>query len=85
MYDRDRGPDGRPQGGTLDLHAGSGQAALQAAGLLEEFLARSRPEGQDGRLLDHSGDVLFEEVTADGEAFNPEIDRGDLRPCCWSP
>ena len=85
VYDRDRGPDDRPQGGTLDLHAGSGQAALQAAGLLEEFLARSRPEGQDGRLLDHTGDVLFEEVTADGEAFNPEIDRGDLRALLLEP
>jgi 2-polyprenyl-6-methoxyphenol hydroxylase-like FAD-dependent oxidoreductase len=79
VYDRDRGPDDRPQGGTLDLHADTGQAALQAAGLLDEFLARSRPEGQDMRLLDHTGAVLFEEITPEGETFHPEIDRGDLR------
>jgi 2-polyprenyl-6-methoxyphenol hydroxylase-like FAD-dependent oxidoreductase len=79
VYDRDHGPDDRPQGGTLDLHADTGQEALRAAGLLDEFLARSRPEGQDNRLLDHTGAVLFEEITPEGETFHPEIDRGDLR------
>lgn len=79
VYEQDRSPEDRPQGGTLDMHADSGQVALAAAGLLEHFLAASRPEGQDNRLLDRSGTVLFESISPDGETSNPEIDRGDLR------
>jgi hypothetical protein len=67
------------------MHAGSGQTALEAAGLLDAFLAASRPEGQDGRLLTHDGSVLFEHVAAPDEAFNPEIDRGDLRRLLLDP
>jgi 2-polyprenyl-6-methoxyphenol hydroxylase-like FAD-dependent oxidoreductase len=79
VYEHDRSPTDRPQGGTLDMHAGSGQTALAAAGLLEEFLAASRPEGQDNRLLDRAGNVLLELISQDGETSNPEMDRGDLR------
>jgi 2-polyprenyl-6-methoxyphenol hydroxylase-like FAD-dependent oxidoreductase len=79
VHDLDVGPDDRPQGGTLDMHAGSGQTALAAAGLLDAFLAAARPEGQDGRLLAHDGSVLFEHRAAPDEAANPEIDRGQLR------
>jgi 2-polyprenyl-6-methoxyphenol hydroxylase-like FAD-dependent oxidoreductase len=79
VHDLDAGPDDRPQGGTLDMHAGSGQTALEAAGLLDAFLAAARPEGQDGRLLGHDGSVLFEHRAAPDEAANPEIDRGQLR------
>jgi 2-polyprenyl-6-methoxyphenol hydroxylase-like FAD-dependent oxidoreductase len=79
VYDLDAGPDDRPQGGSLDMHAGSGQDALAAAGLLDAFFAASRPEGQDGRLLAHDASVLFEHVATPDEAFNPEIDRGRLR------
>jgi 2-polyprenyl-6-methoxyphenol hydroxylase-like FAD-dependent oxidoreductase len=79
VYEHDRGPADRPQGGTLDMQEGSGQAALAAAGLLDRFLAASRPEGQDTRLLDRSGAVLFEAISPEGETANPEMDRGDLR------
>ncbi|MFJ4324135.1 FAD-dependent monooxygenase [Streptomyces tricolor] len=50
VHDLDSSPAARDQGGTLDLHPGSGQEALRAAGLLDEFLALSRPEGQQMRL-----------------------------------
>ncbi|MBN9794868.1 FAD-dependent monooxygenase [Pseudonocardia sp. TMWB2A] len=69
----------RDQGGTLDMQRDSGQVALSAAGLLEEFLRVSRPEGQDMRMLAPDGAVLLDERAAPGELFNPEIDRGDLR------
>ncbi|WP_264198451.1 hypothetical protein [Pseudonocardia sp. ICBG601] len=69
----------RDQGGTLDMQRDSGQIALDAAGLLEEFLRISRPEGQDMRMLALDGTVLLDERAAPGETFNPEIDRGDLR------
>lgn len=79
VYDRDTGPDARNQGGTLDLHADDGQTALREAGLLEEFFARSRPEGQEMRVLDTSGTTLFHHVPEEGERSKPEIDRGRLR------
>jgi 2-polyprenyl-6-methoxyphenol hydroxylase-like FAD-dependent oxidoreductase len=67
----------RDQGRSLDLHAGSGQDALHAAGLYDAWAALARPEDQAGRRLAPDGTVLAEEA-AEGFA-NPEIDRGQLR------
>src|SRR3954471_7459515 len=79
VYDGEPVPHARDQGGTLDLHADNGQIALREAGLLEEFFALARPEGQEMRQLNPAGDVLFQHVPEDGELFKPEIDRGHLR------
>ncbi|AJT68743.1 hypothetical protein T261_7141 [Streptomyces lydicus] len=79
VFDRDAYAEDRPQGGTLDMQEGTGQAALRAAGLEEEFAAVARPEGQEMRLLDHTGTLLFERRPAPGEQRSPEIDRGELR------
>ncbi|MFE3200464.1 FAD-dependent oxidoreductase [Embleya sp. NPDC055664] len=79
VHDRDPGPDARDQGGSLDLHADNGQIALREAGLLDEFFARARPEGQEMRKLDPSGRIIFHHVPAADELFKPEIDRGHLR------
>lgn len=79
VFERDATPDARDQGGTLDMQTATGQAALQAAGLLEEFMQISRPEGQDMRSLDNRGNLLFEHYSEDGEIDAPEIDRADLR------
>jgi 2-polyprenyl-6-methoxyphenol hydroxylase-like FAD-dependent oxidoreductase len=79
VYDRDRDAHARNQGGTLDLHADNGQIALRHAGLLEEFLAAARPEGQEMRLTDHTATIRHHEVPAPDDTFKPEIDRGDLR------
>ncbi|WP_045745434.1 FAD-dependent oxidoreductase [Actinoplanes rectilineatus] len=79
IFERDAGPDARPPGGTLDLHEGLGQFALDRAGLLPEFRAISRPEGQAMRILDTDGTVLRDWHPADDERANPEIDRGQLR------
>ncbi|WP_329253570.1 FAD-dependent monooxygenase [Actinoallomurus sp. NBC_01490] len=79
VYDRDPGPGARNQGGTLDLHADNGQIALREAGLLDEFFALARPEGQEMRRLDPAGTITFHKVPEAGELFKPEIDRGQLR------
>ncbi|MFD5510471.1 FAD-dependent oxidoreductase [Streptomyces sp. NPDC127051] len=81
VYDQDASPSARNQGGTLDMHADSGQQALRQAGLLDEFLALARPEGQQMRLVGRDGRVLLDAVPpeADAEEGNPEIDRGQLR------
>ncbi|AIG75857.1 FAD dependent oxidoreductase [Amycolatopsis japonica] len=79
VYDRDPHPAARNQGGTLDLHVDDGQLALREAGLLDEFFALARPEGQEMRKLDPDGRLLAHHVPAEGELFKPEIDRGQLR------
>lgn len=80
VYEREESRAARGQGGTLDLHPETGQRALRLAGLEAEFLAMARPEGQDFRLLDHTGTVLLrEDVPDDVPLARPEVDRADLR------
>ncbi|KUO13090.1 FAD-dependent oxidoreductase [Streptomyces sp. DSM 15324] len=79
VYDRDPSRDFRNQGGTLDLHADHAQVALREAGLLDEFFALARPEGQELRQMDPTGAITFHRVPAADELLKPEIDRGDLR------
>ncbi|MFC7304083.1 FAD-dependent oxidoreductase [Streptomyces monticola] len=79
VLERDAAPDARPPGGTLDLHEGLGQRALDKAGLLAEFQALSRPEGQAMRILDVDGTVLRDWRPRPQDRANPEIDRGQLR------
>ncbi|MEV7215357.1 NAD(P)/FAD-dependent oxidoreductase [Kitasatospora cineracea] len=80
VYDHDRGPDARDQGGTLDLHQDNGQLALREAGLLDDFFRLARAEGQEMRQLDaRTGEIGFHHVPGDGERSKPEIDRGHLR------
>lgn len=79
VYDRDPHRDARNQGGTLDLHADDGQIALREAGLLAEFFALARPEGQEMRELDTAGTIRTHLVPDADDLFKPEIDRGQLR------
>ncbi|MER8184995.1 NAD(P)/FAD-dependent oxidoreductase [Kitasatospora sp. NPDC094015] len=85
VLERDPSPDARPPGGTLDLHEGMGQLALEKAGLLAEFAALSRPEGQAMRILDTDGTVLRDWRPRPDEQANPEIDRGQLRDLLLGP
>ncbi|GAA1298406.1 monooxygenase [Planotetraspora silvatica] len=85
VLERDPAPDARPPGGTLDLHEGMGQLALEKAGLLAEFQGLSRPEGQAMRILDTNGTVLRDWKPRPGERANPEIDRGQLRDLLLGP
>ncbi|MEV6551060.1 NAD(P)/FAD-dependent oxidoreductase [Streptomyces sp. NPDC051597] len=85
VFERDSAPDARPPGGTLDLQEGLGQLALDKAGLLEEFQALSRPEGQAMRILDTDGTVLRDWRPGPDERANPEIDRRHLRDLLLGP
>jgi 2-polyprenyl-6-methoxyphenol hydroxylase-like FAD-dependent oxidoreductase len=77
IFERDTHGDERPQGGSLDLHAGTGQRAMRLAGLEQAFLASARPEDQGDRLYDPAGTLLFDR---DGLGDDrPEIDRTALR------
>ncbi|MFI5972134.1 FAD-dependent oxidoreductase [Streptomyces sp. NPDC051452] len=78
VFELDASPAARTQGGMLDIHDDSGQRALRAAGLHEEFLRRVHPGGQAVRVLDRHGAVRLSEPD-DGTGGRPEIDRGDLR------
>ncbi|WP_214410261.1 FAD-dependent oxidoreductase [Sphaerisporangium fuscum] len=85
VIERDPAPDARPPGGTLDLREELGQLALSKAGLLAEFQALSRPEGQAMRILDVDGTVLRDWRPRPDERANPEIDRGQLRDLLLGP
>lgn len=85
VLERDPAPDARPPGGTLDLHENLGQLALDKAGLLAEFRALSRPEGQAMRILDPAGTVLRDWRPRPDDRANPEIDRGQLRDLLLGP
>ncbi|MCC5475733.1 FAD-dependent oxidoreductase [Streptomyces barringtoniae] len=78
LFDLDPGPTARTQGGMLDIHDDSGQEALRAAGLHEDFLKRVHSGGQAMRVLDRHATVRRTEDD-DGSRGRPEIDRGDLR------
>ncbi|MEW2529638.1 NAD(P)/FAD-dependent oxidoreductase [Streptomyces sp. NPDC047071] len=85
VLERDSARDARPPGGTLDLHEGLGQVALEKAGVLAEFRALSRPEGQAMRILGVDGTVLRDWRPRPDDRANPEIDRGQLRDLLLGP
>jgi 2-polyprenyl-6-methoxyphenol hydroxylase-like FAD-dependent oxidoreductase len=76
VYDADLSATSRPQGGMLDIHPDTGQAALRAAGLLEAFGKLTLEHGDAMRILDKTGAVR---MAHDGNGQRPEIDRGALR------
>lgn len=78
VYEREPSRDARGQGGMLDIH--SGQRALREAGLIDQFNAIARGEGQDMRLLEPDGTLLLQEDTPEGAPLErPEVDRAELR------
>ncbi|MEW1828655.1 NAD(P)/FAD-dependent oxidoreductase [Streptomyces sp. NPDC088196] len=78
VLELDDSPAARTQGGMLDIHEDSGQPALRAAGLYEEFRALVNPGGEATRVLDRTGTVLLDDPD-DGTGGRPEVDRGQLR------
>jgi 2-polyprenyl-6-methoxyphenol hydroxylase-like FAD-dependent oxidoreductase/NAD(P)H-dependent FMN reductase len=78
VFDQEPGPAARGQGGMLDIHENSGQSALWAAGLYEEFRELIHTGGQATRVLDSRG-VVHLERDDDGTGDRPEVDRGQLR------
>ncbi|SDN47673.1 FAD-dependent oxidoreductase [Allokutzneria albata] len=78
VLELDASPTARTQGGMLDIHEDSGQAALRAAGLHEEFRTLIHPGGEAMRILDKHAVVHLDEPD-DGRGGRPEVDRGALR------
>lgn len=77
IFERDDSAElGRAQGGTLDLHVGTGQFALQEAGLFDKFKLLARFDGSN-RIANYKGEILID-LGADGDNERPEIDRKDL-------
>lgn len=60
VYERDASFSARSHlGGTLDLHGYSGQRAMRENGLWAAFEEHSRPEGDEMRICDFQGNVVF--------------------------
>lgn len=87
IYEHDPSPSFRAQGGTLDIHAESGQRALAVARLLEKFEAVCSREQNSMVIRDKDGSVAFDDAEFgpppdhehDPRRDRPEIDRGILR------
>ncbi len=78
VYERDINAQARTSGGTLDIHLGSGQYAIQKAELMEEFYKYARPTGE--KMADMHGNINSDEMPNETNAYSrPEIDRNDLR------
>jgi 2-polyprenyl-6-methoxyphenol hydroxylase-like FAD-dependent oxidoreductase len=78
VFDLDASATARVQGGMLDIHEDSGQAALRAARLHDEFRKIIHPGGEALRILDRHAEVHLEEQD-EGDGGRPEVDRGHLR------
>ncbi len=78
VFDLEPSPEARTQGGMLDIHADSGQVALRAAGLYDEFRELVHVGGEALRVVDPRGVVRIDQAD-DGNLDRPEVDRGQLR------
>lgn len=76
IYELEASVTARNQGSVLDMHEGSGQLALQKAGLFEAFRKLAIPGGDAMRILDKTGNIRWEDS---GNGTRPEVDRGALR------
>ncbi|MBW8706720.1 FAD-dependent urate hydroxylase [Streptomyces sp. MBT84] len=78
VYEAERSPTARTQGGMLDIHDHNGQPALRAAGLIGEFRDLVLEGREATRVVAPNGTVLFDEPD-DGTGARPEVLRGELR------
>jgi len=74
IYERDKDPEARIWGGTLDLNLDSGQEALKKVGLLQDYFAKAKPMGRT--ITDEQSNVL---LSVPPRYESPEISRNDLR------
>ena len=78
VYEADASLEVRTQGGQLDLHEHTGQAALEIAGLTEAWRGIIHRGGAAMRVVDEQG-VVLAELPDDGTDLHPEALRGDIR------
>ncbi len=76
VYEAESSPTARAQGGMLDIHDDTGQPALRAADLTDEFRGLVLEGREATRVLASDGTVLFDDDSARGR---PEVLRGELR------
>jgi 2-polyprenyl-6-methoxyphenol hydroxylase-like FAD-dependent oxidoreductase len=85
VYERDADKHARVQGSPLDLHDGSGLAAITRADLLNEFKNNFMPGADRQKIVNEKTEVFFSDHETRPEEnfghthFRPEIDRGTLR------
>lgn len=78
VYERDLDSQARIWGGTLDLHKGSGQDAMEKAGLLQTYYDLALPMGVV--FTDENGTIISSRTpTKENQFDNPEINRNALR------
>jgi 2-polyprenyl-6-methoxyphenol hydroxylase-like FAD-dependent oxidoreductase len=70
--------DEHSSSGTLDIHKGSGQTALEEAGLMEDSRKIAR-WGVPVKFVDSQGGIVYATVSGDSNEDKPEIDRRDLQ------
>lgn len=78
LFDQEMSAETRVQGGMLDIHEESGQKALHAADLYNDFRKLVHEGGEAMRLVGPDGTVHVS-AEDDGSGGRPEVDRGDLR------
>ncbi|GAA3106173.1 2-polyprenyl-6-methoxyphenol hydroxylase-like FAD-dependent oxidoreductase [Kribbella aluminosa] len=76
VYEADASPAVRTQGGMLDIHEDSGQVALRAAGLYDDFLPLVLPGGEAMKVYDKHAVLRHAD---DGGSGRPEVHRKALR------
>ena len=78
IYELDASPTSRPeQGGSLDLHADTGLAALRKCGLFDSFRKHARYDGEEIIFADKNATELAH--MRGGDFGRPEIDRERLK------
>ena len=78
LYELDASATSRPdQGGTLDLHADTGLAALRKCGLWDTFSKYARYDGEELIMADKNATELVH--LRGGKMGRPEIDRQKLK------
>ncbi|KAI0843518.1 FAD/NAD(P)-binding domain-containing protein [Hypoxylon sp. FL0890] len=79
IFESDASPNYRAQGGTLDLHTGTGLAAVKQAQLWDEFQEHVRWDGDYVMAADKNLKPFFQFGPSNRLSERPEIDRFQLR------
>lgn len=82
IFEGENGLDFRSQGGTLDRHENTGQAALKAVGLFDQLKSLARYDGEAIKIADKDLLCYVSRGASKHEGWGtgrPEIDRPELR------